>query len=84
MDWGNQLAGVIFVTAALADVYLTVLFARSGTGLISPRLHRYGWSALHWLARSVLGLGTRLLPHSGPLLLVRERCIRGVLGWMVA
>lgn len=65
-----QILGVVLVSAALADVYLTVLVARSGAGLISPRLHRGVWLCLRGLSRPIPGARTWLRPHSGSILLV--------------
>jgi hypothetical protein len=39
----EQLLGLILMLAVLADVFLTVLYARAGTGLISERLGRLIW-----------------------------------------
>lgn len=42
MDRLLQLFGAAMVGLALVDVYLTVLFARSGTGLISRANAHFG------------------------------------------
>ena len=37
----QQISGILIVLLILLDVFLTVLYARMGSGLISPRLaHR--------------------------------------------
>ena len=45
MHWFRleQLAGLALMLFVLADVFLTVLYARVGTGLLSPRLARAEW-----------------------------------------
>ena len=70
-NWLLQLAGGSLVAAAAADVFLTVLYARGGVGLISPFLSRGLWR----LFRSVAQLLPRdhrggLLSFAGPSLLV--------------
>lgn len=39
-DWLEPLVGGIVLTFTLLDVFLTVLYARAGTGLLAPRLAR--------------------------------------------
>lgn len=57
MAWLIQAAGLALVALALADIFLTVLYARGGVGLLTPRLNRGTWQ----LFRRVAGL----LPTSG-------------------
>ncbi len=42
----QQISGIFIVLLILLDVFLTVLYARMGTGLISPLLARMVWRAL--------------------------------------
>src|SRR4051794_18295429 len=51
----------------LADVFLTVLYARAGTGIISDRLARAVWLALRSVAR---GRSGHLLAFCGPFIVV--------------
>jgi hypothetical protein len=67
--WVEPLAGVMVMALVLADVFLTVLYARVGTGIISNRLARLVWLTLRG------GLGSdphngRLLSFCGPVILV--------------
>ena len=39
----EQLLGALLMLLVLADVYLTVLYARVGTGIISEKLARVVW-----------------------------------------
>src|SRR5215213_2076478 len=69
--WLAQILGVALVVAALADVFLTVLYARSGIGVISHRLSRWNWA----LFRRVAALFPpkargSVLTFGGPALLV--------------
>ena len=41
--WLEPVLGTLLMAIVLADVFLTVLYARVGTGLLSPRLARAEW-----------------------------------------
>ena len=47
----NAWAGGSVALLGLADLYLTVLYARSGTSLLSERLAKWTWHGLRLLAR---------------------------------
>jgi len=64
-----QLLGAGLVLLSLLDIFLTVLYARSGVGLLSPKFHRLTWSAFRALSR-VPVLKDRVLSYAGPTLLV--------------
>jgi hypothetical protein len=49
-DWLEPLAGGILVAITLLDVFLTVLYARVGTGLLAPRLARGVWHVFRGLS----------------------------------
>ena len=68
MPWIEPIAGVLLMALVLADVFLTVLYARAGTGIISDRLARLVWLALR--RASSPGNGSHLLSFCGPLILV--------------
>ena len=55
---------------ALSDIFLTVLYARSGAGLLSDRLHKGLWRLFRGAARRFPRFKNRLLAYAGPLLLV--------------
>src|SRR4051812_2232530 len=42
-DWLEPLAGGIVLAITLLDVFLTVLYARAGTGILAPLLARGVW-----------------------------------------
>jgi hypothetical protein len=66
----EQIGGAGLMLLFLADIFLTVLYARAGTGLLAPRWNRLVWAVL----RSVGGLlGRRRgagLSFGGPLIVV--------------
>jgi len=51
VGWIEPIAGALLMAVILADVFLTVLYARAGTGIISDRLARLVWLTLRGLAR---------------------------------
>jgi hypothetical protein len=66
-DWLEPIAGAIVLAITLVDVFLTVLYARAGTGLLAPRLARGVWRVFRMLAgRS----RPRILNFCGPVQLV--------------
>lgn len=70
MSWLVPAAGALLVAIALADVFLTVLYARSGAGFITPRLNRIAWRLMVRAAPKAPGGRDRLLSFGGPLLMV--------------
>ena len=65
--WLEPLAGWIVLAVTLLDVFLTVLYARAGSGLLAPRLARGVWLMLRALSGRRY---SRLLDFCGPLQLV--------------
>jgi Ion channel len=66
----EQVVGAALMLLFLADIFLTVLYARAGTGLLAPR-----WNRLIWmLIRRVSGLFGRrrgtILSFGGPLIVI--------------
>lgn len=68
MRWAEPMAGAALMVLVLADVFLTVLYARAGTGIISSGLARIIWFTLRTLSLS--SRGNRLLSFCGPLIVV--------------
>jgi len=68
MRWVEPVAGALLMALVLADVFLTVLYARAGTGIISDRLARLIWLALRGPASG--RSGRYLLSFCGPLIVV--------------
>ncbi len=71
MQFG-QFLGVGLVLVALIDIFLAVLYARSGASLLSDRLHGILWRFFRRVALALPGTGgrDRLLAYAGPGLLV--------------
>jgi hypothetical protein len=66
--WVEPIAGALLMTFVLADVFLTVLYARAGTGIISDRLARLVWLALRRTASH--RNNSQLLSFCGPFIVV--------------
>jgi hypothetical protein len=68
MRWVEPIAGALLMALVLADVFLTVLYARAGTGIISDRMARLVWLTLRGLAPD--RIRRYLLSFCGPLIVV--------------
>jgi len=66
----QQVSGILIVLLILLDVFLTVLYARMGSGLLSPRLARAVWLAFRALAQSSPRFCDRIASFCGPVILV--------------
>lgn len=63
-------AGAIVVLLVIADVFLTVLYARIGAGILSPQIARVTWWAFSHLARWSRSKHDKVLSFCGPSILV--------------
>jgi hypothetical protein len=68
--WLEQVMGVFLVLLMLADVFLTVLYARAGTGIVGIRLARVIWAAFRTAAGALGPRGGDVLAFCGPAILV--------------
>jgi len=68
--WLECLAGAALVIGALLDVFLTVLYARAGTGFLSNWVARRTWLLFRAAARPLGRFGDTLLGLCGPSILV--------------
>lgn len=66
----QQISGIIIVLLILLDVFLTVLYARMGTGLISTRLAHIVWRLFRIVARSIPRYCDRIASFCGPVILI--------------
>lgn len=74
----EQVVGIIVVLGTLADVFLTVLYARVGrgglarfgTGIISDRVSTYVWKAFRWVAGRGREPNDDLLSFAAPVIVV--------------
>ena len=70
LKYVEPIAGALLMMLLLADVFLTVLYARIGTGLFSVALAKTLWRALRGLSRPWGGRRGSFLPFCGPVILV--------------
>jgi hypothetical protein len=68
--WFLQMLGAGLVLVALIDLFLTVLYARSGVSLLSIRLHKGGWYLFRRAALTLPRQKGKLLTFAGSTLLV--------------
>jgi hypothetical protein len=68
--WIEPILGLSLILLALADVFLTVLYARIGTGIISHRLACYAWRLFKLIAKLFNRRRDLVLSMSGPVILV--------------
>ena len=66
----QQISGIVIVLLILLDVFLTVLYARMGSGLLSPLLASGIWRFFRMLARSIPAYRGRIASFCGPVILV--------------
>ena len=66
----GQVVGTALMLLFLADIFLTVLYARAGTGLLAPRWNRAIWRLLRGVARLAGKRGGTVLTVAGPLIVV--------------
>ena len=66
----QQISGILIVLLILLDVFLTVLYARMGSGLVSPQLARMVWRVFRVVARCVPHYRDRIASFCGPVILV--------------
>jgi hypothetical protein len=67
--WWEPLAGALIIVLVLADVFLTVLYARMGAGLLASRLAAVIWSGCRRLATNSRRPGA-FLSFCGPAILL--------------
>ncbi len=66
----EQMIGLGLMLLFLADVFLTVLYARAGTGLLAPRWNRLVWAAATDASLSLGRHRSTILSFAGPLIVV--------------
>ena len=64
------LAGAVLVVVALVDVFLVVLYARSGGGLLTPHLNHGLWKLFKAIAPNQGSLRDTILSFAGPVMMV--------------
>lgn len=68
--WIQHMLGAVLITVVLLDVFLTVLYARIGTGFISHRLACLIWRGMRGLSKVFGRYRAVVLSLAGPLILV--------------
>lgn len=66
----EQIVGAALMLLFLADIFLTVLYARAGTGLLAPRWNRLVWAALKAVSTLSGRRRETVLSFAGPLIVV--------------
>src|SRR4051812_27737263 len=66
----QQISGILIVLLILLDVFLTVLYARMGSGLLSPQLARTVWHSFRVVARNSPRYCNRIASFCGPVIVV--------------
>ena len=66
----EQLVGGAIVLIFLADIFLTVLYARAGTGLLAPHWNRFIWSLVRALSKLFGRHRGVVLSFGGPLIII--------------
>ena len=70
MDTLERIAGIVVTLLVLADVFLTVLYARLGKGILSGRLATGVWVTFRFVAGHRATSSGKLLSFAGPTLVV--------------
>ncbi|WP_203308817.1 potassium channel family protein [Sphingomonas beigongshangi] len=66
----GQLSGAALMLLFLADIFLTILYARAGTGVLAPRWNRCVWALVKAVADRAGGRRGAILSLAGPLIVV--------------
>lgn len=66
----EQIAGAALSLLFLADVFLTVLYARAGTGLLAPYWNRAIWAFLRGVSKLAGDRRGAVLSFAGPIIVV--------------
>ena len=66
----EQAVGAALMLLFLADIFLTVLYARAGTGLLAPYWNRAIWSGFQAVAKPFGRRRGAILSLAGPLIIV--------------
>src|SRR5687767_11128178 len=70
LRWVEPILGVPLMLVVLADVFLTVLYARMGTAILSERLARALWLAFRGASKVAASRRDRVLAYAGPVIVL--------------
>src|SRR4051812_48107144 len=68
--WVEPILGVPLMLVVLADVFLTVLYARMGTAILSERLGRALWLAFRGASNLAPSRRDRVLAYAAPAIVL--------------
>lgn len=74
----EQVVGALLMALVLLDVFLTVLYARVGTGIISTRVAHGTWLTVRALAKTMPSRRGKVLSFAGPIILVMLVLVWGI------
>lgn len=70
LRWVEPILGVPLMLLVLADVFLTVLYARMGTAIFSERLGRVLWLAFRGASKMAASRRDRVLAYAAPVMVL--------------
>src|SRR5579862_1029295 len=70
LRWAEPVLGVPLMLVVMADVFLTVLYARMGTAILSERLGRALWLAFRGASRLASSRRDRVLAYAAPVIVL--------------
>src|ERR1044071_5470373 len=70
MGWLEQTIGALLMVLILLDVFLTVLYARAGAGILSPRVALAVWWLFKTISKPFAQHRASILSFCGPSILV--------------
>src|SRR5947208_828708 len=70
LHWLEPILGLPLMLFVLVDVFLTVLYARMGTGVLSERLARVLWLAFRGVSNVVPSRRERVLVYAAPVIVL--------------
>ena len=70
LRWIEPILGVPLMLVVIADVFLTVLYARMGTYVLSERLGRGLWLAFRGVSKLAPSRRDRVLAYAGPVIVL--------------
>jgi hypothetical protein len=68
--WIEQIAGAVIMLLVLTDVFMTVLYARIGTGLLSDRIAAGAWKTFKTVSKLFAAQSGAALSFCGPTIVV--------------
>src|SRR3712207_8874717 len=70
LRWVEPILGIPLMLVVLADVFVTILYARMGTSILSERLGRALWLAFHGVSKLAPSRRDRVLAYAGPVVVL--------------